>query len=61
MEYECLHTEKILQYAIFFIERLAIIGSACLDGHSWRKAHQCRSQEALVPVPVTGTKWPALT
>jgi hypothetical protein len=29
--------------------------------HCRRKAHQCRSQGALVPVPVTGTKWPALT
>jgi len=31
------------------------------DGlHCWRKAHQCRSQDGLVPVPVAGTKWPAL-
>jgi hypothetical protein len=29
--------------------------------HYQRIAHQCRSQGALVPVPVTGTKWPALT
>jgi hypothetical protein len=29
--------------------------------HCRRKAHQCRSQGDLVPVPVTGTKWPALT
>ena len=26
--------------------------------HCWRKAHQCRSRDGLVPVPVAGTKWP---
>jgi hypothetical protein len=43
------------------IHKFKSIPPRVCHSHCRRKAHQCRSQGDLVPVPVTGTKWPALT